>query len=85
MRMLSRQFRPGIMTTTLLLAALLLIAGCPQSSGSEQTATSAGSGTSVQAQRPPAPAFNYSTLGGLQRSTADFRGKPLVVNFFATT
>ncbi|GEM_PF-2526554 len=72
------------LTPAMLVLAMLLAAGCPQSAPSDSAGTSIGS-SAAPMPRPPAPDFSFTTLAGQQRSLADFSGRPLVVNFFATT
>jgi cytochrome oxidase Cu insertion factor (SCO1/SenC/PrrC family) len=85
MRVLSGSERIIPASAALLLALLLLAAGCPQSAPSD-SAPAASSGTAVaETARPPAADFSFTTLAGQQRQLTDYGGRPLVVNFFATT
>jgi thiol-disulfide isomerase/thioredoxin len=42
--------------------------------------------TEIERQNPPAPlpALQFATLNGAAKTLADFRGKPVVLNFWAT-
>ncbi len=57
----------------IILALVLLITGC-----------SAGSESSVPQAGKPAPDFQLQNLDGQAISLSDFRGKPVLVNFWAT-
>lgn len=61
------------------LAAALLIAGC---SGSAEPNKSAEQGNNVSNR---APDFTLTNLEGKSVSLSDFRGKPLLLNFWATS
>lgn len=85
MRVLSGPERITLTPALLLLALLLLAAGCPQSAVSDSAPAASRGSSAAPTPRPPAPSFSFTTLAGQQRSLADYGGRPLVVNFFATT
>lgn len=83
----------GIWIAALVLAALLAVAGLLYKSlsagmGGENLRPTQGEGTSgsgSQAEEPrPAPDFTVEDWDGNKVSLADFRGKPVVLNFWAT-
>jgi peroxiredoxin len=58
---------------------------CLFSSSALLAAGGAGDGgLDAISERPPAPAFELADPGGEQVRLADYRGKPLIVNFWAT-
>ena len=81
MRVLSGPVRI-ILTPALL---LLLAAGCPKPAPSESAPVTSSSSSAAPTPKPPPPDFSFTTLAGQQRQLADYGGRPLVVNFFATT
>ena len=79
-----------------LLGMVLLIAGCPNSGDTQDTAqgtdTSPDPGTTPATSTPPAASaswsgdafdFMYTSFAGGQSKASGFAGKPLVVNFWA--
>lgn len=83
-------------TIALLLLAAGLIGGCDRQSGQPQQAE--GANTTATAPAMPArldkldrshkgeaaPALTFTDAGGKKRSLADFRGKPVLLNLWAT-
>lgn len=68
-----------------LLASVTLAGGCGGSDGA--TSGSNGSGvesTAAAASRAPAPDFSGVTLAGTEASLKSYRGKPLVLIFWAS-
>jgi peroxiredoxin len=66
-------------TVNLLLTACLAVFVALPATGS-----TGDKGLAELEQRPPAPEFELAEPGGAQVSLSDFRGKPLIVNFWAT-
>lgn len=64
-----------VLAFALLLGAVVLVAGCGGSSGA-----AAGAGGTTG----PAPAFSGTRFDGTQVSLDSFRGKPLVLIFWAS-
>lgn len=74
--------------SALALATLFAASACSSSSGTATTAASASSAPDVNAALATvgtaAPAFTATTLGGSPVTLADYHGKVLVLNFWAT-
>ena len=67
------------LAATALLAALALVAACSRGAGSKEDAT-----TDVPVQRELAPGFTLQDLAGTPVSLASFRGKTVLIDFWAT-
>ncbi len=82
--------RPALLASAL--AALLVLTGCSGGSATTQGPTSpqlkvvdAGeNGLITPGDRPPAPALSGTTLDGKRLDLADYRGKVVVLNFWAS-
>lgn len=75
--------RPAVLARLGLIAAIGLVAlGCSSSGGGSED-SSGGDGTSAPA-REEAPAFTLSSLEGEQVMLSDFRGKTVIIDFWAT-
>lgn len=85
MRVLNGPERITPAPVVLLLVMLALTAGCPKSEPSDTAPAASSASTATVAGGPAALDFSFTTLAGQQRSLADYGGRPLVVNFFATT
>ena len=57
-------------------AALMAVAGCGPRGGDQ--------GAAPRVAGPPAPAFEVRGVSGRTVALADFRGRPVIVNFWAT-
>lgn len=96
MKRLGRETERNIWLGLLFFAALILAAcssiGAPDTPSSPQPAADAAvtDNEAVNALPPapkrghPAPAFTLATLDGEEVSLSDFRGKPVIVNFWAS-
>ena len=81
-------------TIALLLVAAGLIGGCDRQSGPQQQAEGANAAAPASSasldkidrshKGEAAPAFPFVDAGGKQRTLADFRGKPVLLNLWAT-
>lgn len=67
------------LAATALLVALALLAACSRGDGSKEEAT-----RGVPAERTPAPGFTLQDLSGTPVSLASFRGKTVLIDFWAT-
>ncbi|MCB1187808.1 hypothetical protein KDL29_11635 [bacterium] len=74
-------------TARMLLLALVLVTGLGFSCNKTNQAGSGGGGTVSSGgnalQPNPATDFSFKTTGGQTQTTAQYLGKPLVVNFWA--
>lgn len=80
-------------TIALLLVAASLIGGCDRQSAPQQQAQGANVATPAPVapdkldrshKGEAAPAFAFADAGGAKRTLADFRGKPVLLNLWAT-
>ena len=72
-----------LILTGIICAVAIMVYGVSRKSGTSK-AQAAGSTAAVSAPRKPAPDFELKTLDGRTVKLSDFRGKAMVVNFWAT-